>query len=146
MLFGPSASYVTDQPMSDRAFTLLIDRLRSIAARKQRFSYDVRGNSYVTTDLVAEYSVPNGKEGIPELETVLQHALDHDSIVSGYRDPVDGKVYFSSCRLFTDAHNAITFAKANGRSTVYNWNRWAEIPVEEPAAQPVRAEQAPRVN
>jgi|GEM_PF-809589 len=116
--------------MSERATTLLIDRLRSIAARKQRFSYDVRGNSYVTSDLVAAYSVPNGKDGIPDLETVLQHALDHDAIVSGYRDPVDGKMHYSSCRLFTDAHNAIAFAKAHGQTSVYNWNRWAEIPVE----------------
>ena len=117
--------------MSERATTLLIDRLRSIAARKQRFSYDVRGNSYVNSDLIAAYGVPDGKDGLPDLETVLQHALDHDSIVSGYRDPADGKMHYTSCRLFTDAHNAITFAKAHGQTSVYNWNRWAEIPVEQ---------------
>ena len=116
--------------MSDRAVTLLLERLRSIATRKERFSYDVRANCYVTSDLIAAYSVPVGKDGLADLETVLQHALDHDSVVSGYRDPVDGKVHYTSCRLFTDAHNAIVFAKANGRSTVYNWNRWAEVPVE----------------
>ena len=117
--------------MSERATTLLIDRLRSIAARKQRFSYDVRGNSYVNSDLIAAYSVPNGKDGLPELETVLQHALDHDAIVSGYRDPADGRMHYSSCRLFTDAHNALAFARAHGQTSVYNWNRWAEIPVEQ---------------
>ena len=37
--------------MSDRVFTLLIERLRAIASRKQRFSYDVRGNSYVNSVL-----------------------------------------------------------------------------------------------
>lgn len=116
--------------MSDRAHTLLLERLRSIATRKQRFSYDVRAHCYVTSDLIAAYSVPDGEDGLPDLETVLQHALDHDSVVSGYRDPVDGKMRYTSCRLFTDAHNAIVFAKANGQSTVYNWNRWAEVPVE----------------
>lgn len=121
-MVAPSAS------MSDRAFTLLLDRLRSIAARKQRFSYDVRGNSYVTSDLVAAYAVPNAKDGLPDLETVLQHALDHDAVVSGQRLP-DGRMLYSSCRLFTDAHNAITFAKAHGQSSVYNWNRWAELAV-----------------
>ncbi len=113
--------------MSDRAFTLLLERLRSIATRKERFSYDVRGNSYVTRDLVAAYSVPSGADGLPELETVLQHALDHDAVVSGYRDPADGRMHYSSCRLFTDAYNAINFAKAHGHPTVYNWNRWAEV-------------------
>ncbi|MBL7940638.1 MAG: hypothetical protein JNL43_14850 [Flavobacteriales bacterium] len=116
--------------MSDRAYTLLLERLRSIATRKQRFSYDVRANCYVTSDLIAAYSVPAGKDGLPDLETVLQHALDHDSVVSGYRDPVDGRMRYSSCRLFTDVHNAMVFAKAHGQSTVYNWNRWAEVPVE----------------
>ena len=113
--------------LTDRAFTLMLERLRSIAVRKERFCYDVRGNSYVTRDLVAAYSVPNGPEGLPELETVLRHAMEHDSIVSGYRDPADGRMRYSSCRLFTDAHNAITFAKAHGQATVYNWNRWAEV-------------------
>jgi len=132
--------------MSDRALTLLLERLRSIATRKQRFSYDVRANCYVTSDLIAAYSVPVGKDGLPDLETVLQHALDHDSVVSGYRDPADGKVHYTSCRLFTDAHNAIVFAKANGQSTVYNWNRWAEVPVEVAAAPAVPQTMEPSQN
>lgn len=115
--------------MADAATTLLLERLRSIAARKQRFSYDVRGNSYVTSDLIAAYDVPVGKDGIPDLVTVLEHALDNDAIVSGERT-ADGKMIYTSCRLFTDAHNAITFAKAQGRKSVYNWNRWAEVLVE----------------
>lgn len=119
--------------MSDRAFTLLLDRLRTIAARKQRFSYDVRGHSYVTCDLVAAYSIPNTSDGLPDLATVLQHALDHDAVVSGQRLP-DGRMLFTSCRLFTDAHNAIQFAKAHGQSSVYNWNRWAELSVATEAA------------
>ena len=126
--------------MSDRINTLLLERLRSIANRKQRFSYDVRGNSYVNSDLIAAYSVPNGKDGLPELETVLQHALDHDAIVSGYRDPVDGRIHYSSCRLFTDRHNAVTFAKAHGQTTVYNWNRWEEVAVDPPPSVAVTVE------
>lgn len=114
--------------MSDRAFTLLLDRLRSIAARKQRFSYDVRGNSYVTSDLVAAYAIPSGKDALPDLEKVLLHALDHDAVVSGQRLE-DGRMLYTSCRLFTDAHNAMVFARAQGQRSVYNWNRWAEVAV-----------------
>ena len=115
--------------MADAAITLLLERLRAIASRKQRFSYDVRGNSYVTSDLIAAYNVPAGKEGLPDLEKVLEHALDNDAIVSGYRNE-DGKIMYTSCRLFTDAPNALNFAKAQGQSSVYNWNRWAEVLVE----------------
>lgn len=128
---------------TERSFTLMLEHLRSIAKRKERFSYDVRGNSYVTRDLVAAYSVPNGPNGLPELETVLRHALDHDSVVSGYRDPADGRVRYSSCRLFTDAHNAITFARAHGQASVYNWNRWAEVSVDAlPSAERIVAPSA----
>ncbi len=125
---------------TERGFTLMLEHLRSIAKRKERFSYDVRGNSYVTRDLVAAYSVPNGPNGLPELETVLRHALDHDSVVSGYRDPVDGRVRYSSCRLFTDTANAVAFARAHGQASVYNWNRWTEVSVE---AAPVQASTEP---
>ena len=86
---------------NERSFTLMLDHLRSIAKRKDRFTYDVRGNCYVTRDLVAAYSLPNGPDGLPELENVLTHALDHDSIVSGYRDPVDGRMHYTSCLLYT---------------------------------------------
>ena len=89
----------------------------------------MRGNSYVTSDLIAAYNVPVGKEGLPDLEKVLEHALDNDAIVSGYRNE-DGKIIYTSCRLFTDAPNALNFAKAQGQSSVYNWNRWAEVLVE----------------
>lgn len=127
--------------MSDRAFTLLLERLRSIAARKQRFSYDVRGNSYVTSDLVAAYAVAHTKDGLPELESVLQHALDHDAVVSGQRLP-DGRMLYTSCRLFTDVHNAVSFAKAHGQTSVYNWNRWAELAVPT-TAEPLTAAELP---
>lgn len=120
--------------MTDRTMTLLLDRLRSIASRKQRFSYDVRGNSYVTSDLVVAYAMPGDGEGNSDLEAVVQHALEHDAVVSGHRDPVDGKVRFTSCRLFTDLHNAMAFARAQGQVSVYNWNRWSEVKVTAPVA------------
>ncbi|MEO8589704.1 MAG: hypothetical protein ABI432_10075 [Flavobacteriales bacterium] len=124
---------------TERSFTLMLEHLRSIAKRKERFSYDVRGNSYVTRDLVAAYSVANGHDGLPELENVLRHALDHDSIVSGYRDPADGRMHYSSCRIFTDALNATTFARAHGQPTVYNWNRWAVVETGWVPSEPVPA-------
>lgn len=115
--------------MTDRSTTLMLERLRAIAARKAFFSYDVRGDSYVNTDLVVAYHIPNASEKGPDLEKVIQHALEHDSIVSGKRD-AEGHVQYTSCRLFTDMNNAMRFARENGQATVYNWNRHAEVQVE----------------
>ena len=131
-----------ERPMADAATTLILERLRAMAARKQRFSYDVRGNSYVTTDLIAAYNVPLGKDGLPELEKVLEHAFDNDAIVSGHRNE-DGKVIYSSCRIFTDARNALNFAKAQGQTSVYNWNRWAEVLVEDAEVSNAQLKQLP---
>ncbi|MBK8341600.1 MAG: hypothetical protein IPK99_17205 [Flavobacteriales bacterium] len=116
--------------MTDRSIILLLERLRAIAARKSRFAYDVRGNSYVNSGMVAPYAPASASSDPTDLEGVLHHALQHDAVVSGYRDPADGKMRYTSCRLFTDVHNAVVFARAQRQPAVYNWNRLEEVAVE----------------
>jgi hypothetical protein len=120
--------------MIDRRSTLLIDRLRAIAARKERFSYDVRGDSHVYTGVVAPYRLSDAKGEVNELAPVLEHALAHDAIVSGVKDPASGKTVFTSGRLFTDIANAVRFARTEQQPSVYNWNRGEEVFVDPPAA------------
>jgi hypothetical protein len=127
-IFGPAVEEIA---MPDRRTTLLVERLRALAARKERFSYDVRGDSHVNRDIVAAYEMPPSLSA--ELEHVIEHALEHDAIVTGYRDR-EGKVHYTSCRLFTDLYNAMRFARENGQPTVFNWNRGSEVVVEGPAA------------
>ena len=114
--------------MPDRVTILLIDRLRSLAARKVRFCYDVRGNSHVYDGIVAPYRVEVGDVVTNDLEAVLEHALVHDGMVSGVKDPVSGLTQYTSCRHYTDVGNALRFAREQGQPAVYNWNRQAEVP------------------
>lgn len=114
--------------MTDRMTALLLERLRSLAKRKERFCYDVRGNSHIYHDVVAAYEMAGIDDTDPE--RVLMHAMEHDSIVSGWRDPADGLMHYTSCRLFTDVQNAVKFARDQRRTSVYNWNRQAVIAVE----------------
>ena len=118
--------------MPDRRTTLLMERLRALAARKERFSYDVRGDSHVNRDIIVAYRMEERSGASPDLEKVIEHAMAHDAIVTGWRDPSDGMVHFSSCRLFTDVANAVRFAREHGQRSVYNWNRDAEVPVNQP--------------
>jgi len=106
----------------------MMERLRAIGARKERFSYHVRGDSYVNTDIVVAYTIEN-EDGPADLAKVLAHAVDNDSIVSGQRQP-DGHVIYTSCRLFTDMQNAERFAREQKQTSVYNWNRYAEMPIK----------------
>lgn len=116
--------------MTDRRTTLLLDRLRAIAARKDRFSYDVRGDSYVYSDFVAPYRLENSKgEPTTELTAALEHALVNDGVVTGVKDPATGRTLYTSCRLYTDAGNALRFAKEQGQEWVYNWNRSERVEV-----------------
>lgn len=128
--------------LNDRRTTLLLERLRILGARKARFAYDVRGDAFVTSDIVAPYGI--GADGRTDLATVLEHALAHDAIVSGVKDPESGQVHYTSCRLFTDVANAVRFARDQHRPSVYNWNRGEEVPVEQlmPAVLKVEAVEA----
>jgi hypothetical protein len=129
-IFGPER---IKKDMPDRRTTLLMERLRAIASRKERFSYDVRGDSHVNRDIIAAYGLAGDGGSSPELETVIQHAMDHDAIVTAQRD-AEGKVHYTSCRLFTDIENAMRFAHAQGQRSIYNWNRGIEVKVDLPPA------------
>ena len=133
--------------MPDRATTLLIDRLRGLAMRKARFCYDVRGNSHVYDGIVASYNVEDRNAGTHELLPVLEHALLHDGMIMGVKDEASGKTLYSSCRHYTDLGNALRFAREQGRSGVYNWNRMQEVPVERsdtpPGATAIKTDRVP---
>lgn len=107
----------------------LIDRIRSIAERKSRFSYDIRSRAFVDMGIVAAYRSTQHSDEITDLPEVVQHALSHEGIVGAWRDPESGRIFYDSCRLFTDAQNAIAFARVQQQRSIYNINRMQEIPV-----------------
>ncbi len=107
----------------------LVDRIREIAERKTRFSYDLRGRAFVDTGIVAAYRATQESERFSDLPDVVRHALDHEGIIGGWRDPETGRFYFDSCRVFTDAGSAIRFAIAQKQRSIFNLNRNEEIPV-----------------
>ena len=115
--------------MPDRVTTLLIDRLRSLAARKARFCYDVRGNSHVYDGIVAPYRVEVDDAETHDLLPVLEHALVNDGMVTGVKNASTGQTLFTSCRHYTDLGNALRFAREQGQRSVFNWNRQEEVPV-----------------
>lgn len=127
--------------MSGRATTLLIDRLRALAARKGHFCYDVIGDSHVYDGIVAPYRVEVDDVELHELQPVLEHALQHDGMVTGRKDPATGKVRWSSGRHFTDIGNALRFARDQRQTAVFNWNRGTEVPVV-PVAVPTASHEA----
>jgi hypothetical protein len=120
--------------MLDRRMMLLSERLRALALRKPRFSYDVRGDSHVYDGIVAHYRFTSEEGRAPDLEEVIDHALANDGIVTAIKDPATGRFSYFSGRHYTDQGNALRFAKEQGGSLVYNWNRNAEVEPSGPVA------------
>ena len=107
----------------------LIDRLRDLSQRKERFTFDVRGNCLVYSGVVAPYRATLDSDHFTELPKVVDHALDHDGIIGGWKDS-NGTVYYDSCRVFTDVEHALHFARTERQRSVYNLNREEEVPAE----------------
>ncbi len=95
----------------------------SLLERKERFTYDLRGRCQVYEGVVAAYRAPDGADHFTDVSAVIEHALAHEGIVGGWRDPAQGRCYYYSCRLFTDTEHALRFARAQGQRAVYNLNR-----------------------
>ena len=106
-----------------------IERLNELAARKQRFTYDLRGNCQVYSGVVAGYRAAEENEHFTDLEQAILHAYEHDSVIAGWRN-ADGSWCYDSCRMFTDLPQAIRFAARERRRSVLNLNRGEEVVVD----------------
>ncbi len=107
----------------------LIDRLKEIAMNRSRFSYDLRSRAFVDMGIIAAYRATQDSDHFSELPQVVQHALEHEGIVGAWKDPDSGRIFYDSCRVFTDPKNAIKFARDQKQRSIFNLNRGEEIPV-----------------
>ncbi len=107
----------------------MIERLTELADRKDRFTFDLRGNCQVYTGIVCAYRTREDEATPLELAMVVAHAFEHDGIVGAWKD-VHGRTIYDSCRLFTDHERALRFARAQGQRAVFNLNRHMDIPVD----------------
>ena len=111
----------------------LLEQLRDLSSRKERFTFDVKSRCLVRNGVVSAYRATKG-DHYAELRDVLAHALSHEGIVGAWRDPATQRVQYDSCRIFTDMSNAKRFAELQGQRSVFDLERNEEISVraEEP--------------
>ena len=109
----------------------LIERLAELVERRDRFTYDLRGECMVDRGIVCAYQWTQDSQHFTDAPAVILHALGHDGIVGAWKNPEDGKVYYDSCRLFTDLDNALRFAREQHQRSVFNLNRDEEVPVDD---------------
>jgi fructokinase len=117
--------------MGQRKGTL--ELLAELARRKERFTYDLRGNCQVYEGIVSAYRATQDMEHFTGLAEVVAHAHSHDGIVGAWRDPSSQAIQFDSCRLFTDLANAKRFAQTQRQRSVYDLYRNEEVWLTEEA-------------
>lgn len=109
----------------------IIERIAKLSTRKHRFTYDLRSDCVVYNGgVVSAYRATQDSDHFLDVPQVVAHAMAHDGIVGGWTDPGDGKVYFDSCRLFTDVGQALRFAERQQQRSVFNLNRQQELMVK----------------
>jgi hypothetical protein len=106
----------------------LFAHLKGLIDRKDRFTYDLRGNCHVYSGVVAAYQSGGEGDHFTDLAQAIGHALRHDGIVGAWRDG-RGQVFYDSCRVFTDTEQAVRFARHEGQRAVFNPNREQEVTV-----------------
>jgi fructokinase len=104
-----------------------LERLTELLRRKERFTYDLRGECQVYEGIVSAYRATAASEHFTELLKVVAHAAALDGVIGAWKDPAARTVQFDSCRLFTDLANAKRFAKAQGQRSIYDLYRNEEV-------------------
>ena len=63
------------------------------------------------------------------LETVIEHALNHNNVVGGWLNDENGFFYFDSVRIFKNKEldKAIEFAKSNKQLAIFDLTNLKEI-------------------
>lgn len=108
----------------------LIERLRALAIRKERFTFDLRGQCQIYDGIVSAFAATQG-EHANDPSTAAAHALAHEGIVGAWRDPRTNEIHYDSYRLFTDLPSAGRFAREQGQRSVYNLTRQQEIMIDQ---------------
>lgn len=103
------------------------DASNPLLKRKERLTHEVRGKCQLLYGVLAASRAPDGNDHFTEQAEVIEHALDHDSIGSTWREPKQGQLHDDSHRIFTDGMNEVGFACAQAHMSVYDHTRDKEI-------------------
>lgn len=86
------------------------------------FTVNIRTFNPVTDGIAVAYFETQNRSGRESLPFVIEHALQHESVVGGWLDTRDSIYYYDSDRIFPDTalNAAIAFAVENRQYAVYH--------------------------
>lgn len=96
------------------------------------FTLNLKTLRLVRFGIPVAYLETQNSFGDESLENVINHALQHNSIIGGWLDQESNLYYFDSVKLFkeSDLDQAIEFAKENKQIAIFNIRTLTEIRIE----------------
>ena len=103
------------------------------SAHKKGFTLNIKTMEAPAKGYAVVYSANKGNYTHLELETVIEHALNHDGYVGGWYNSSSNMYYFDSRKLFPEDQlgKAKQFAAKNEQSFLYDVSTGEKIPLDE---------------
>jgi fructokinase len=101
--------------------------LQIAAQNPYGFTFNCKTNSLVKYGIVVSYEETQNCFGENGLRKVIEHAMNHDSIIGGWLNSENGHFYFDSCKVFTNLKEAIEFGRANKQIAIFDLTNLNEI-------------------
>lgn len=86
----------------------------------------------ITSGICVAYQETQDSHTEESLNRVINHALEHERIVGGWKNEENGRYYFDSVRVFNkeEMAQALEFARANEQIAIYDLEEQEEITVK----------------
>lgn len=108
--------------------THLFEAIKLIAKKNpEGFTIRVPSLEWVLDGYIAAYSETQNSFGDEGLKKVLEHALQHDKIVGGWRNEQNKQFYFDSDKQFTSKEEAIAFGRKHKQIAIFDLQTFREI-------------------
>lgn len=100
----------------------IMDEILEISkANPDGFTINLKTMSHVRSGYAVAYIATQNSFGTEGLETVINHAKDHDNIVGGWKDEDD--YYFDSVMVVDDLEEALRLGKENLQKAICDLKR-----------------------
>ena len=96
-------------------------------SNKDGFTLNINTLEPIQTGYVASYKATQNSFSETDLQSVVNHALNHDGIVGGWYNSKDKKYYFDSNKVFNNISEAIKFGFENEQIAIFDIDTLHEI-------------------
>lgn len=96
------------------------------------FTLNIKTLKPIKFGIIVAFKETQNSFGKESLETVINHALQHNNIVGGWLNRDNGLFYFDSSKVFKNSElkKAIEFAKQNEQIAIFDLTNLREIKIK----------------